>query len=526
MDKFTDHFSLVQTPQDQPIPGENQVKNSAGGYGYKLDDWGRLERFLILGTEGGSYYASEKEMTQSNAKTLVKCLKADGPRTVDTIKDVSTNGRAYRNTPALFALAIAAGMGDAITRREALHIMPKVARTGTHLFQFVDFVQHFRGWGRGLKGGVAAWYQNMDPERLAYQMVKYRQRQGFTHRDVLRLAKPKPIDEAHGLLYKWVTSGEVSGELPPIIEGFLACQEVTEPKKVAQLISEYRLPREAVPPEFLKDAKVWDALLESMPLTAMIRNLGNLSKCELVTQGSQAAAKVVEKLQNQEALKKARIHPLGVLTALSVYKAGRSMKGSGTWQAVPKVCEALDEAFYKTFENVVPSNKRFLLAIDASGSMSASIARLPGVNCRDAAAAMAMVTLAKEPQCEVVAFTDTMTPIFLTKNMQLDRVSKAFYRNDWGGTDCAQPMLWAQKNKLEFDAFVVYTDSETWCGDIHATQALTQYRKSTGIPAKLIVAGMVSNGFSIADPSDPGMLDVVGFDTQAPSVMSDFARDS
>jgi 60 kDa SS-A/Ro ribonucleoprotein len=35
---------------------------------------------------------------------------------------------------------------------------------------------------------------------------------------------------------------------------------------------------------------------------------------------------------------------------------------------------------------------------------------------------------------------------------------------------------------------------------------------------------MVSTGFSIADPSDAGMLDVVGFDTNAPKVISDFAK--
>ena len=43
-----------------------------------------------------------------------------------------------------------------------------------------------------------------------------------------------------------------------------------------------------------------------------------------------------------------------------------------------------------------------------------------------------------------------------------------------------------------------------------------------GIPAKMIVVGMTSNGFSIADPDDAGMLDVVGFDTAVPQIMSDF----
>src|SRR5205823_8069629 len=92
------------------------------------------------------------------------------------------------------------------------------------------------------------------------------------------------------------------------------------------------------------------------------------------------------------------------------------------------------------------------------------------------------------------------------------------------GPDCALPMLYAQALEREVDAFVIYTASETWAGDIHPAQALGDYRRASGIDARLVVVGMVSNGFSIADPQNPGMLDVVGFDTATPQLVSDFAR--
>jgi 60 kDa SS-A/Ro ribonucleoprotein len=72
---------------------------------------------------------------------------------------------------------------------------------------------------------------------------------------------------------------------------------------------------------------------------------------------------------------------------------------------------------------------------------------------------------------------------------------------------------------------VVYTDNETWFGGVHPFQALKQYRQAMGRPAKLIVAGMTATKFTIADPSDHGMLDVVGFDSAAPAVMAAFSRD-
>jgi 60 kDa SS-A/Ro ribonucleoprotein len=108
--------------------------------------------------------------------------------------------------------------------------------------------------------------------------------------------------------------------------------------------------------------------------------------------------------------------------------------------------------------------------------------------------------------------------------MRLDDAVRVVSGLPFGATDCAQPMLHALDRGLSVDAFVVYTDSETWAGAIHPAQALRQYRERTGIAAKLVVVGLVSNGFSIADPADAGMLDVVGFDAAAPAVIADFIR--
>jgi len=94
-----------------------------------------------------------------------------------------------------------------------------------------------------------------------------------------------------------------------------------------------------------------------------------------------------------------------------------------------------------------------------------------------------------------------------------------------GGTDCALPMIDALKNKMAIDVFVIFTDSETWAGTIHPTKALEEYRQKMGIPAKLVVMAMVPNNFTIADPKDGGMLDVVGFDTNTPTIIGDFARE-
>ena len=126
--------------------------------------------------------------------------------------------------------------------------------------------------------------------------------------------------------------------------------------------------------------------------------------------------------------------------------------------------------------------------------------------------------------CEVMAFSTRFQALPLRKTMSLGDATRATVDLDFGGTDCAQPMLWAAEKKKEFDVFVVYTDCETYASHVHPCEALRRYRAQSGIKdAKLIVVGMSSNGFTIADPADPYMLDVVGFDSAAPRVMADFA---
>ena len=71
---------------------------------------------------------------------------------------------------------------------------------------------------------------------------------------------------------------------------------------------------------------------------------------------------------------------------------------------------------------------------------------------------------------------------------------------------------------------MIYTDNETWAGTIHADEALRRYREWSGIDAKLVVAGVTATDFTLADPEDAGMLDVVGFDSAAPNLIADFIR--
>jgi 60 kDa SS-A/Ro ribonucleoprotein len=506
-----------------------RIESRAGGDARAVD-WTRLRRFLILGSAGGTYSAAEWKPTPANADAVERAVRSDGRRAVGEIVAVARGGRAPRNDPALFALALAAGIGDEETRKAALEALPQVARTATHLFRFASFVEGFRGWGRSLRRAVGRWYAAQPVDALAYQAVKYAGRDGRTHRDLLCLAHPAhEVGDDHHALFEWIVRGGETDGLPRLVDGFARAQAAATPQETAELVREYGLPREAVLPEHLKSAAVWDALLDGMPLTAVVRNLPTMTRVGLVAPGSAGAAKVVAQLRDADRIRGAGVHPIALLVALRTYASARGGRGLKTWAAVGEVVDALEAAFYTAFGNVEPAGKRLLLALDVSGSMAyREIAGAPCLTPRDASAALALVAVATEPHCDVVGFVagpaDGLTPLALSPGQRLDDAVETVANLPFGGTDCALPMRYAQALEREVDTFVIYTDSKTSAGEVHPADALRAYRRASGIDARLVVVGMASKGFSIADPTDPGMLDVVGFDAATPQLVSDFAR--
>jgi len=553
--KLHEHFNTVKTPQSQPIPGTAQVQNSAGGFTWKVDKWQQLDRFLILGIEGGTYYASERKLSRENSTSAFECIKENGLRVVGRLVEISDSGRAAKNDPALFVLAMCAKMGDDQTKAAAYQALSKVARIGTHLFHFVEYAKAFGGLGgNGFKRALARWYTNQPAWRVALQAVKYQQRDGWSHRDLLRLAHPVAPTGDHQAIFHYITKGRTSDltgveGVPKDLQLIWAWETAktlapTDTKVMVRLISEFRLPHECVPNEFKAQAEIWEALSVGMPVGALIRNLNKMTAVGLLTGTSKATKTIVDALGDQEVLAKARLHPMSVLMALKQYASGAGFKGKLTWKPVGKVIDALNAAFYLTFKNVEPTNKAICLALDVSGSMCAPVSGAPNLTCREASAALALVMANVEPNHEIIGFTcggggktlssgtsswfsrhDGVSQLAISAKQRLDDVCAYTAGLGFSGTDCALPMLWAFQYKVEIDLFVIYTDSETWHGNVHPTQALQQYRQKMGRPAKLVVVGMTGNAFTIADPTDSGQLDVVGFDSGVPEVISNFAKE-
>lgn len=521
------------TPQTQKAaPG--QKKNNAGGYTFTVEPLDRIKRFLILGSED-TFYQSGAKLSLQNSKTLqAYVLGASLEKTkelIDIIAEVSVEGRAAKQQPALFALALTIATTEhAEAKNYGYSKLQDVARTGTTLFEFAGFLSQFQRFGMGAQKAFARWYTSKSTSQVAYQMAKYQSREGFSHADILRVSK-RVRSEKDGLdaearaLFDWAVGKDVNIEaLPRLIQGMELAKKA-DAKKIPALIREYGLSWEMVPSESLNDVEAWEALLDgNLPLGALLRNLPKLTRVGVIKPLGERNADIVARLTDQEALVKARIHPLNILIALKTYAGGESLRGTESWTPVQSIVDALDKAFYLAFKAVEPAGKRTLIGLDVSGSMSwGQVAGVP-LMPSEAVAALSLVTANVEPEVHIVGFASSVRDLGISPRMRLDDVMRKTASMTFGSTDASAAIRYALDKGLTVDTFIVMTDNETYAGRSHPHEALEAYRSKTGIPAKLIVVATTATKFSVADSNDPGMLDIAGFDLAVPRLITEFSK--
>ena len=298
---------------------------------------------------------------------------------------------------------------------------------------------------------------------------------------------------------------------------------------VAIMEQNKKIQREHLPTELLNTPQIWNALLSGMGMTALVRNLGKLSQVGIAASRSQD---IIKMLTDPKSVKDSKIHPLQVLVGMKTYSQGKGDLGSMTWPVNSYITTALSTTFRQAFGNITSTGKRFMIGLDVSGSMGMCMcAGAKNITPREGSVAMAMMTLHAEGAQNVHVYG--FSHIFHNFNGKIRpemTIQDAIKATDvpFGATDCALPMIEALKmytsSGIVFDVFCVYTDNETYAPNMHPQVALEQYRAATGVDAKLIVVGMTANQLTIADPKDKNTLNLAGFDTSTPELISMFVR--
>jgi len=521
------------------------VRNTDGkGFVFTVDDKKRLTRFLILGTEKGTYYAGEKPLTKESVTFLVELIKRDRQMVIDTVKEISTSGRAYHNSQAIFVVAVIAvhgwepnthqGQTETIT-----DLVLAVCRTSTHLFEFADYLEMLGGWSRTKCTAVARWYTSKSVDELAYQVVKYRQRNGRTHRDMLRLSHPSLSDLdsniAKFILGKDTNTAAATHDMPRIIEGFRFAQEAQTSSELINLaLTDYpQLPWEAIPTQFHKDLKVWQKLFDNGQIKgqALLRNITRFARLGAFDD-MVFAHKYNSALVDEDMMRRTRLHPFQYLLAMNVHSQGQAVRGNHVpgyaygrtkdWTTSPIIMDALDDGFNKAFRYVEPAGKRTMVGLDVSSSMTWDTCGSIELQPVEVAAAMAVTIMRTEPYYQIYGFASDIRNLNLNARMSVNDVMSVTKAMAFGSTNPSALIRHAHDQAIQVDTFIVITDNEVNTGT-HPYEELLRYRRNIGIPAKLIVVACTPTPFTIADPNDSGMLDISGADSNLPTLIADFS---
>jgi len=374
---------------------------------------------------------------------------------------------------------------------------------------------------------------------VAYHACKAMQRKTpagelFHLRDALRIAHPTVTGNARlRVLLGWLTgktSDKLAAETLPPVDAFLTAKSVTTPKDAIRVITERQVPWEFLPDTVLADPGVWDALIDTIGMTALVRNLARMTRIGTLKPMGQANRRVAARLTNAEALRNARIHPMDLFLAMRVYRSGRSQPNPQaevqTWTPVPTIYDALEDAYELSFGHIEPTGKRLLIAVDSSGSMTnwqVTVGGSPLGTVYEVACAMAvMLTRIEHASSHVIDVGTRVHASRVTPRTNLREI--ASWRPSGGGTDLSLPFTWARHQNLAVDGAVVLTDNETWAGSQHPSQALDSYRRAVNPSARAIVASMTATGHSIGDPKDLGVLNIAGLDASLPTLVTGYIR--
>jgi 60 kDa SS-A/Ro ribonucleoprotein len=514
------------TPQSQPIPGREaeMIRGRSGGFMFDAGIWQMLRRCLLIGTAKSTFYAGKHELTEDFVNVVQQAIAIDPARVAQEILYAS-DGRAINNSAPILALVLLSMGEDKAAKTAFMEIFPQVIRTGSHFYEWLSYTKSLRGFGKIVREAGKNWLSREDVKGLAYQLLKYQQRLDFSHRDALRLFHVKPPTVEHQQLFEWIVKGwkELPKEIPADALAQIWWYEWLKrnPEKTQEAIAKGHLTHEMAAPVGKMDKSAWQLLFNEMPIGALLRNLGSLTEIGVLrADASKNLERVKSVLNSKEHLRKGRIHPLDVLKALKTYQSGGKLgRSQKTWTPVPRIVDLLEKALELSFDTLEPTGKVFMHAVDISGSMSWSVVQSAGLSCCEIATTMALATAKAEKNYAIRGFSTAFRDLGITaKDSFSSAVGKASNQN-FGGTDASVAYNWMLKHKFKADVICFWTDSESWAGYKHPSQALAQYRQQVNPEAKAVYITLSPYQITLVDPSDPQSWDLGGFDPGIPQIV-------
>lgn len=475
-----------------------------------------------------------------------------GIEVLDCINDVSVNNKACRQEPTMFAYAFCMVHGDDVVKNYGYQMLSNICRIPTHLFQFQNYCEELNmqknnksGWGRRHRMGISKWYNNFADKapKLAYLVTKYKKRSKWNHRDIVRLAHVKPMNERIRTILKFIVNKEMDDvvtlhepldkdhkKVKLFLKAVIEAKECDDKERIMDIIADQELAREHVPNRFLSDKEVWGVLLRTMPLTAMIRNMGKMTKLGIF-EDEQASfyVNLVRQKMKSEALQKSKIHPLKVLFALKRYNEGKGDQCKLEWHPNHAITTILEKAFEDSVRLQPRTGKRYLLALSVSGEMKKQLVGSP-LTASEAAGAMVHTIVKQEDCVKTLLFKNNLERPYISTidpDDNLNSIKRKLDLLSSSGGHQVTFSTWARDNN-DFDVVIIFTDTLKREGDSRVAEPFDYLCQSHGVGApnhaRVIVAmtDKPNDHVDAVEPCDVQTLHVIGFDPTTPQIINSF----
>lgn len=316
-------------------------------------------------------------------------------------------------------------------------------------------------------------------------------------------------------------------EVKRFLRAVIEAKECEDKVQLIELITLHNLAREHIPNSFLSEKEVWQVLLRTMPLTAMIRNMGKMTKLGIFDdEHASFYVTLVEERMESKTLLASTVHPLRILFALRQYQEGKGDKGKLEWHPNRAITTILEKAFDDTVNLQPKSGKRYLLAISVSNEMMKKLIGSP-LTARDVACAMVHTIVKQEDRVETLLFENNLERPYISTIDRNDNINSINRKLELFSPSAGHQITfsnWARDNN-NFDVIMVFTDTLTGKGAGHVTEPFDYLCRShdVGAPnhARVIVA-MTGKPNDIVEPCDDQTLHVIGFDSFTPQIINSF----
>jgi 60 kDa SS-A/Ro ribonucleoprotein len=441
--------------------------NEAGGFAYVRTPKSALALYAATGCINGTFYAS----ADTQLEMVLKLCAEVEPRFVAQTAIYARQRAHMKDMPALLLATLS------LRDREIFAAaFPRVVDNGRMLRNVVQILRSGRVGRKSLgslpKRLVREWLQNVSVDQIVNAAIG----NDPSLADVIRMVHPKPADAEREALYAWVIGKHHDrSKLPEKIRAYEAFKR--DPgRSLPELPFQYYT---SLP---LAQSH-WKALATHASWQSLRQNLNHFAR-HGVFDDAYVLRKVVAKLSDVEAIRRARVFPYQLLTA---------------FQATSKLPNAIGAALQDAMEiatrNVPALSGEVVVAVDVSGSMASAVTgyrkgATTTTRCVDVAALIAACIQRSHPDARVLPFDTDVRELRLNPRDSVTTQARQLAALCGGGTSVSAPLAHLNRTRAKVDLLVLVSDNESWRDTRSggATETMRQWEaiKSRCPQAKLV----------------------------------------